>query len=113
MLWTMRRPPSATFRNLLGTSFVDMDLVYAALSPRVLRCNTNTAPSIPNAGSCLQGDLLSASLLGDVGNVQRCLEAGVDVNCKDAVSMRMSGWRPCSAGKPAASHVQHKCRLDA
>jgi hypothetical protein len=30
---------------------------------------------------CLQGDLLDAARRGDVGAVQRCLDAGVSINC--------------------------------
>jgi hypothetical protein len=31
----------------------------------------------------LQADLLSGTSLGDTTEVQRCLNAGVDVNCRD------------------------------
>jgi hypothetical protein len=34
---------------------------------------------------CLQGGLLKAAENGDAGKVQRCLAAGVSVNCTDKV----------------------------
>jgi hypothetical protein len=34
---------------------------------------------------CMQGDLLTAARDGDAGKVQRCLAAGVSVNCKNMV----------------------------
>jgi hypothetical protein len=49
----------------------------------------------------MEGDLVEAAMSGDTRTVQRCLEAGVDINCKDEVGARTMHCTARILGVPA------------
>jgi hypothetical protein len=52
----------------------------------------------------LQAELLNAAEKGDVRKMQRCLAAGVSVNCKNSVGAPLRPMRAHTVGVPACSN---------